>query len=229
MAKDITYQIAIMYINKKVKELNDTDEIIDLIDNLKIELPLEKKEILSEALAEIESKSNLDFTEPDLIIENLKDKDIDLVNEKNLNVKENLVIESSKLLQKYKFRAIINVYVTKNNVSWVLTDVTRNNIFFKITGGQICKRGTDKNTSKTTLKNFETVIKNCKDLNINHVTFYVNTGFATKKHIGLTKNLVKLIMLFKDPALEKYEEIFNCRKPPVSTVRIKGGRRGRRV
>lgn len=133
------------------------------------------------------------------------------------------------ILKEKDFKAILNIYVTKNNVSWVLTDVTRTNLFYKITGGNICKRGTDKDSSKTTLKNFETIIQCCMDLGINYLIFRVNTGFGLKRHLKNTKNIIKLLTLFKHPDISTFEEVYKDRRPCVSTVRLKGGRRGRRT
>jgi ribosomal protein S11 len=138
---------------------------------------------------------------------------------------QNLV--EARNLEKYKFRAILNVYATKNNVSWVLTDVTGANIFFKKSGGMICKRGSDKNSSKTTLKNFEEVIEVVKTLKIDYLTFQLKSGFGTKKSPAITKSVFKLLSLFRD--IDKYSDIVDSTTRAISKMRLKGGKRGRRV
>lgn len=159
-------------------------------------------------------------------------KDQEEYKEVDQNVFEQMLtnkISTASILKQKPFKVVLNVYVTKNNVSWVLTDCTRANLFYKITGGNICKRGTDKDSSKTTLKNFETIIKCCEELKVDYITFHLNTGFGTKKHVKNTKDLIKLLSLFKHPTITMFEEVIKERPPCVSTVRLKGGRRGRRT
>lgn len=159
-----------------------------------------------------------------------KDKDLDLEGDQKL-IEEILSSKTNvdTILKERTFKALLNVYVTKNNVSWVLTDVFGANLFYKITGGSICKRGTDKDSSKTTIKNFETMIKCCEELKIDHLIVHLNTGYSTKKSPKNTKNLIKILSLFKHSDITTFEEIIKKRKPCVSTVRVKGGRRGRRT
>lgn len=166
-----------------------------------------------------------------------KEQDFRDRNLSTLKTEENLLdtavvdtfITPDILLKDRDFKAVLNIYVTKNNVSWVLTDVTRANLFYKITGGNICKRGTDKDSSKTTMKNFETMIHCCEELSINHLTFRVNVGFGMKKSTKNTKNLLKILSLFRHDDIAVFEEVCKDRPACVSTVRLKGGRRGRKT
>ena len=125
------------------------------------------------------------------------------------------------------FRGILSVYTSKNNVSWVLSDVTMSNIYFKVTGGMVSKRGTEKNSSKFIIKNFEKIQQIIKELSFTRMIIYLKKAYGTKAHSATTKGLLKLLST-TDLGMGQIP-IYNNTTVARSYVRPKGGRRGRRV
>ena len=88
-----------------------------------------------------EGKEKVDLKTSDTLPLNLKKKSVQSMKQK--------VISNAQAL---KFKVVLHVYCTKNNVSWVLSDITRSNIFYKRTGGNATKRGYLKNSQKVSLQ-----------------------------------------------------------------------------
>ena len=135
----------------------------------------------------------------------------------------------ASLLENTKFKAVLSIYSTKNNVFFVLTDVTLKNIFLKRSGGMQCKRGTDKNSQKVALKNLDQVINAIENLKIDFLLLRLRSGVRNKKHSVTNKAVEKLCTTLKIKSCVIYDSIINSTKVAISTVRMKGGRRGRRT
>ena len=126
------------------------------------------------------------------------------------------------------FKVNLKIYITKNNISWVITDCTNTQIYYKRTGAQLTKRGNLKNSQKVALQNLEYIIDALKNIKADLVFVYLKNGFGTKKHPGTYRSVLKIMETLKK-AVNVYQLIFNDSAISISKTRLKGGRRGRRT
>ena len=132
-------------------------------------------------------------------------------------------------LSSLKFKVYLNVFTSKNNISWVITDVTRKQVYHKISGGHSTKRGYLKNSQKVALKNFQLVVEALLNLNVDYVFCTLKSAFGTKKHLPTTRAALRILeTLKKNDLLKVYDQVINTSSRNVSVTRPKGGRRGRR-
>jgi len=136
---------------------------------------------------------------------------------------------SPTIPEKTLFRAVLNIFTSKNNVGFVLTDVSQSQIYFKATGGGATKRGTEKNMSKTVIKNLGKVEKAIEELKVDALTIFVSKAHGTMGHLPTTKNTVKLVTT-KQWNMAQTVKVYNSTKRKEGKdPRWAGGRRGRRV
>ena len=108
------------------------------------------------------------------------------------------------------------------------TDITLCEILYKRTGGIENKKGYLKNSQKISLKNSQLVINAIKDLEIDHLFCSVKMGFGTKKHRPTMRSVCKILESFEGYGFKKYPVVRDLSPVSISTIRLKGGRRGRR-
>ena len=126
------------------------------------------------------------------------------------------------------FRAVLSVYTSKNNVSWVLSDVLMVNHYLTLSGGMVTKRGTEKPSAKSTLANFKKVLQTIKELGITQLTILLKKAYGSKAHTPTTKNVSRL-MTTTDFGLNHQVPIYNSTTLARSYVTPPYGSRGRRV
>ena len=127
------------------------------------------------------------------------------------------------IVNTYKFKVCLHVYCTKNNISWVITDITKKQIYFKKTGGMGTKRGYLKNSQKVGLKNFEEVLEALRNIKADYVFCYIKHGFGTKKHLPTFKSALNILDTLKKTEIVCNKYVVNSTKKAVSQVRLKGG------
>ena len=126
------------------------------------------------------------------------------------------------------FKACLQVYCTKNNVNWVITNITRDQIYYKRTGGMDNKKGYLKNSQKLAIKNAELIVQALESLKVDQLFCYLRMGYGTKKHRPTFRAAAKIVENFKSNSFKTYGGLIDSTRKSISTVRLKGGRRGRR-
>lgn len=126
------------------------------------------------------------------------------------------------------FRAVLSVYTSKNNVSWVLSDVLMMNHYLTLSGGMVTKRGTQKPSAKSTLSNFKKVLQSVKELGVTNLTILLKKAYGSKAHTPTTKNVFRLLST-TDFGLNQQVPIYNSTTVARSFVKPPYGSRGRRV
>lgn len=126
------------------------------------------------------------------------------------------------------FKGCLNIYTSKNNVHYVLTDITRSQIYLKLTGGQAEKkvRGCEKNSLKHSTANLYKVIEFIKNIGMDQVYVYLKKAYSVRGHAGTLKSIQKLITTTGSTLF--YSEIFNDTPVVKTKLSPKGGRRGRK-
>ena len=147
---------------------------------------------------------------------------------------ENLSVEGEGSCLTKQFRAIFNVYVTKNNIIVGLYDaLDRHRLVSsgKDTGGNYTDRGTDKNSAKVMEQVLATYENYIKELKIDHLIINLIRGNLNRRSISAEKNISNLLTSWKLENVEVYSDLLvnKSRKPHGKPNRRKGGRRGRRV
>lgn len=158
----------------------------------------------------------------------LKREEEYVVASKRFETQKKLITVNLKQLG--KFKVVLSVYCTKNNICWLITDVTKTQIFYKISGGYTTKRGYLKNSQKTCLQNFELVLEALENLKANYIFCHLNTGIGTKKHPSTSKAVLKILDGFKfnNTDYKIFPSIINTTPHIITPIRLKGGKRGRR-
>jgi ribosomal protein S11 len=109
----------------------------------------------------------------------------------------------------------------------VVTDVTGTHIYAKGSGGNDAK-GANKNSQKSIDGIMKKAIQECEQMGITHLKVGLNGQRFNRTHRGTTKYALKLVQGFKTP-IEISSGIANDTPHAISTIRLKGGARGRRV
>lgn len=128
---------------------------------------------------------------------------------------------------KGKFKIKVKVYVTKNNVSWVITDIL-DQVIYKKTGGMTTKRGYLKNSQKVSVKNFSELFNVIKELKADYIYYSFTHGFGNKKSVSTMKSVTQIVEGFKNTFTNQCPVLINKTSRRISTIRLQGGRRGRR-
>ena len=110
----------------------------------------------------------------------------------------------------------------------VVTDITGSQLYKKGTGGLECKRGTDKNSQKTIEVLIKKAIAECELMSVTKLYCSVNAARFNRAHKGTTKYALKLLQTLKTK-IQIANGIANDTPISISTIRVAGGRRGRRV
>ena len=136
--------------------------------------------------------------------------------------------DTFETLSKLKFKVYLNVFVSKNNISWVVTDVTRKQIYYKISGGYTTKKGYLRNSQKVALKNLQSVTEILTNLKVDYVFCAVKSAYGTKKHLPTTRSVLKLLESLKTSGFTVFDHVINTTARNVSYTRPQGGKKGRR-
>jgi ribosomal protein S11 len=131
-------------------------------------------------------------------------------------------------LKEHKFKAILSVYTTKNNVHWVLTDIFKKTCLFKRSGGMVCKRGCEKNSQKVAIVNLEKVTEVVKKLRVDLLIIHLRNATTIKRHTMTYNAVLKLLLSLKIPNVTVFSNICNRTRVAISVTKQKYGRRGRR-
>lgn len=136
--------------------------------------------------------------------------------------------DTFETLSKLKFKVYLNVFVSKNNISWVVTDVTRKQIYYKISGGYTTKKGYLRNSQKVALKNLQSVTEILTNLKVDYVFCAVKSAYGTKKHVPTTRSVLRLLESLKTNGFTVFDHVINTTARNVSYTRPQGGKKGRR-
>ena len=128
------------------------------------------------------------------------------------------------------FRALLKIESNKNNVSYVITDVTGTQIYAKQSGGCLTKRGTSKNSQKVIDMLYKNAVASIGKLGIEDLTIFHSQGRYNRAHKFTSKYVLRTINTTKIPDIEVNSNIINNTPIAKSKITVKGGTsRGRRV
>lgn len=119
------------------------------------------------------------------------------------------------------------ILTSKNNCNYVVTDITGTQLYAKGSGGNEAKN-TNKNSQKTVDALMKKAINECEQMGVTHLRIGLDGERGNRSHRGTTKYTLKVIQGFKTP-IQVEPGIINDTPHSISTIRPKGGSRGRRV
>lgn len=185
----------------------------------------------------IKNLTTLSSIEDSILVENIEESQIDEKRIEKEELKTELISQKRfekvkrdtfENLSNLKFKVYLNVFTSKNNISWVITDVTRKQIYYKISGGCTTKKGYLRNSQKVALKNLQTITEILTNLKVDYIFCTVKSAFGTKKHLPTTRSVIKLLESLKSSGFNVYDHVINTSARNVSYTRPQGGKKGRR-